>query len=254
MKNVLSTLFTFALMFFSHAVAFAENQTDSAQTTGGQIGLVDIVIIGLVVFLLIRVLLRKRNADNPDKPKYSPKLPTSRNDTTNIENLPPTGHQKPTDEGLANQERQARATWDYLSSHDNQQNASANPGQPATASFTPDNNDFLRGAKMLAGRYYEAWDTRDLEDLAPFITPAMHETLKLRAQYDPTPQTTELLLVDAKLISMKTEKGQEVATVQFDNLIRENSAKQPKNTHEIWVFMQPEDGSSTWRLDSITPA
>ncbi len=245
-------------IFYSQAVAFAVEQTaGTEQATSGEIGLVDILIIGLVVVLLVRILLRRRNANNPENPNMQSRMPGSRPDTQNTQNLPPTGHQKPeNEEGLANQERQARATWDYLSSHDRnngQQSGTYVQGQPASPSFATDNNDFLRGAKMLAARYHEAWDNRDLEDLAPFITPAMQETLKLRIQYDPTPQTTELLLVDAKLLGMKTENGQEIATVQFDNLIRENSAKQPKNTHEVWVFVQPEDGSSTWRLDSIKP-
>ena len=115
-----------------------------------------------------------------------------------------------------------------------------------------DQDDFLRGAKMVYVRLQEAWDKRDVEDIAAFATPAILNEVKEQAEADPNPSKTEIMLVNASLVSAERDGDDEVATVFFDVLLRENpDAKVPGQVRELWHFIRPAGSTQSWRLDGI---
>ena len=115
-----------------------------------------------------------------------------------------------------------------------------------------DQDDFLRGAKMVYIRLQEAWDKRDVEDIAAFATPAILNEVKAQAEADPNPSKTEIMLVNASLVSAERDGDDEVATVFFDVLLRENpDAQVPGQVRELWHFIRPAGSTQSWRLDGI---
>ena len=115
-----------------------------------------------------------------------------------------------------------------------------------------DQEDFLRGAKMLYTRLQESWDKRDVDDIATFTTQAILSEVKAQAQADPGPSQTEILLVNASLISAVRDGNDDVVTVFFDVLLRENQdADTPSQVRELCHFIRPSDATQSWRLDGI---
>ena len=65
------------------------------------------------------------------------------------------------------------------------------------------------------------------------------------------PSKTEILLVNAQLLSVVNEDKEQRAQVFFDVLMRERPDQPtPSNVREIWHFVRELDGG-TWKLDGI---
>lgn len=131
----------------------------------------------------------------------------------------------------------------------------ADSGAPSNASSIPanfDQADFLRGAKIAYTRLQESWDKRDLDDIARFTTQAIMDEVREQAKADPNPSRTDILLINANLISVEREGANEVASVFFDVLLREDpKAETPTQAREIWHFTRPAEASGSWKLDGI---
>ena len=115
-----------------------------------------------------------------------------------------------------------------------------------------DQDDFLRGAKILYTRLQESWDNRDVDDIATFTTPAILNEVRAQAEADFEPSRTEVMLINASLVSAEREGDSDVATVYFDVLLRESpEADIPSQVRELWHFVRPSGTAESWRLDGI---
>ena len=120
---------------------------------------------------------------------------------------------------------------------------------PLPADF--DAEEFLRGAKMAYNRLQAAWDSRDLNDIAQFASPAVMDAVRQQLAEETEPSKTEILLVNAQLLSVVNEDKEQRAQVYFDVLMRERPDQPtPSNVREIWHFVRELDGG-TWKLDGI---
>ena len=143
----------------------------------------------------------------------------------------------------------AAAGWDTLSSQDNAYNSQPEVVIPMPADF--DAEEFLRGAKMAYNRLQAAWDNRDLNDIAQFASPAVMDAVRQQLAEETEPSKTEILLVNAQLLSVVNEDKEQRAQVYFDVLMRERPDQPtPSNVREIWHFVRELDGG-TWKLDGI---
>jgi predicted lipid-binding transport protein (Tim44 family) len=113
-----------------------------------------------------------------------------------------------------------------------------------------DRAEFLEGAKLLYARLQEAWDKRDLEDIAQFATPDMCALLREQLAREEEPSNTEILTLEADLYSFAAEEGADRAAVYFDALLREYAGKTAANAREIWHFIR-EGRDGVWKLDGI---
>lgn len=114
-----------------------------------------------------------------------------------------------------------------------------------------DADEFLRGAKMAYSRLQNSWDKRDLDDIAQFATPAVLDAVREQLEAEPTPSTTEVLLVNAQLLGVENDGDEQRAQVFFDVLMRESPDQQaPSSVREVWHFVRPIAGGS-WKLDGI---
>ena len=193
--------------------------------------LLELVIIGGIIYLLFRLVAGRRR-DAPPKQRESR----------------PGG----------DMDRQAEDFWNHLRSKE-PDTSRQSPGSNRTDSAgSPDFNqeEFLQGAKAVYRRLQEAWDKRDLEDIRQFTTKNLLRELESRARQDPDPGETELLLVNARFLESSREGAEERASVYFDVLLREDGeGPNSKQVREVWSFSREKDNpDSHWKLDGIQAA
>jgi predicted lipid-binding transport protein (Tim44 family) len=123
--------------------------------------------------------------------------------------------------------------------------------QPVPPGF--DVNEFLSGAKAAYNRLQDSWNRRDLDDIRHFTSPEVWEEIRRQAQEDPTPGQTEILLVKAQVLEVKTVGDETLASVYFDVLMRESpDEERPKQVREVWHFSRKEsEAKSFWTLEGI---
>ena len=193
-------------------------------------GIMDILLLGILLFVGLKLFARARSKAQPapagagNAPMGGMEPPLQRNDT-------------------------AASGWDPLSGQNNAYNSQPEVVIPMPADF--DAEEFLRGAKMAYNRLQAAWDSRDLNDIAQFASPAVMDAVRQQLAEETEPSKTEILLVNAQLLSVVNEDKEQRAQVYFDVLMRERPDQPtPSNVREIWHFVRELDGG-TWKLDGI---
>ena len=193
-------------------------------------GIMDILLLGILLFVGLKLFARARSKAQPapagagNAPMGGMEPPLQRNDT-------------------------AASGWDTLSGQNNAYNSQPEVVIPMPADF--DAEEFLRGAKMAYNRLQAAWDSRDLNDIAQFASPAVMDAVRQQLAEETEPSKTEILLVNAQLLSVVNEDKEQRAQVYFDVLMRERPDQPtPSNMREIWHFVRELDGG-TWKLDGI---
>lgn len=193
-------------------------------------GIMDILLLGILLFVGLKLFARARSKAQPapagagNAPMGGMEPPLQRNDT-------------------------AASGWDTLSGQNNAYNSQPEVVIPMPADF--DAEEFLRGAKMAYNRLQAAWDSRDLNDIAQFASPAVMDAVRQQLAEETEPSKTEILLVNAQLLSVVNEDKEQRAQVYFDVLMRERPDQPtPSNVREIWHFVR-ELAGGTWKLDGI---
>lgn len=202
-------------------------------------GMFDLLLIGLVLFLVFRFIARRK-----------------------------AGESQATATAGAGAERSAQADpgqwsgsqWDRLRSAPSSHGQSGAAGATGQDTSRPgqnipgfDEEEFLRGAKLVYTRLQASWDSRDLEDIREFATTEVYDEIARQAAEDPTPSKTEILLVNARVLEAKVVGGQTVATVYYDVLMREDQTKDsPEQVREVWHFRRDNtDPKASWKLEGI---
>lgn len=127
------------------------------------------------------------------------------------------------------------------------------PAAPATvAAHVPADFDaagFEKIAKQVFIRLQAANDAGDQADLRRFTTPQMyasiqHDLLERGGQT----QRTEVLQLDASVVDVATENGQQIVSVRFWGLVREASEQAATDFDEVWHLVQSGEG---WLIAGI---
>jgi len=116
-----------------------------------------------------------------------------------------------------------------------------------------DEKEFLTGAKALYTRLQNSWDRRDLDDIRQFTSPEVHAEISRQAELDPTPGRTEILMIEARVIEVRTNGSETVISVLLDAMLREDGpASQAGQVREIWHVRRDESASAPqWTLEGI---
>lgn len=249
------------------------------------VGVADVLLLLVLVSLGVRIL-KNRSGASPAPRRQGQTIdmhdhPAGRNRTNNTD----TGEESPRrpspsvdiPDGEPNPHLYERAAgmWDHLKGDDDaparkraegftEPQQATRDDKPLTArdAYTSgkspvvpegfDTDDFLKGAKMVFSRLQQSWDARDMDDIAQFTTPEVHDEIKRQAAQDPTPSHSELLLVNARLLEVQQEENGLLATVFFDVLMRESrDGAQTEQVREIWHFLKSDEYAGIWRLDGI---
>ena len=121
------------------------------------------------------------------------------------------------------------------------------PGGMATS-------EFERLAKMVFIRLQAANDSANLDDLRKFTTPELFASLRLDLQDRGTAkQVTDVVQFDASVVDTVRENNQDIVTVRYQGLIREEADAAAQPFHELWHLVRPADGSADWAIAGITP-
>ena len=132
--------------------------------------------------------------------------------------------------------------------------ASAAPVVPATLPGGMATSEFERLAKMVFIRLQAANDTANLDDLRKFTTPELFASLRLDLQdRGSAKQTTDVVQIDAHVVETVRENNQDIVTVRYQGLIREEVDAGAQPFHELWHLVRPADGSADWAIAGITP-
>jgi len=198
--------------------------------------LLDLLLIGGGIFLLMRFLhRRKENTAGATSSGGNPY-------TMNRQNTP--DYDTTATQGSA---------WDNLRTGGDSQTAM--PGSGQTLNIPPgfDSDDFMKGAKAVYQRLQASWDKRDLDDIQQFSSPDVYTFIQEQNKKDPTPSTTEILLINGELLEVKTIGNQTVATVYFDVLMREDpSSQDTEQVREVWHFSKYDNKSGDhWVVEGI---
>lgn len=127
-------------------------------------------------------------------------------------------------------------------------------GAAATAALGTDAASFERIAKMIFVRMQAANDAADLEDLRKFTTPELFASLRLDLQERGTAQNqTDVVQLNATVVDTAQEGSQQIVSVRFDGLIREDLGGTANPFAEVWHLVRPLDGSRDWAIAGIAP-
>lgn len=110
----------------------------------------------------------------------------------------------------------------------------------------------LRDAKASFIRMQAAWDKADTDDLAKFTTPQVFAELKTQfAQRGASTDVTEVVSIEAELLSVETVTDLFLASVKFTGTIKPSAAAPAEPFVEVWNMSRPANGSTGWKLAGI---
>lgn len=114
-----------------------------------------------------------------------------------------------------------------------------------------DAQGFEKIAKQVFIRMQAANDAGDQADLRRFTTPQMYANIQQELlERGQQTQRTDVLQLDARVVDVATEDGQEVVSVRFWGLIREASEQAAQDFDEIWHLVRTP-GSEAWQIAGI---
>lgn len=210
---------------------------------GGGGGFLDIIILGLLVFVGYKLYKRFRNRSEQQPAQAGPGYYAGNNEEPMQVPL------QRTDGGADMWSRLKAAVNARDAGHSSQESFGNGGNAPVPPGF--DTEEFLKGAKAAYVRMQTSWDKRDLEDISHFATAAVMANLQEQMREDPNPSHTELMMVDAQLLGVAPDGNGERAEVYFDVLMKERPDQQtPENVREIWHFYRVSP-TANWKLDGI---
>lgn len=115
-----------------------------------------------------------------------------------------------------------------------------------------DRSGFERIAKLIFIRMQAANDAGDLNDLRQFATPEMFATFKLELQErGGARQQTDVVQLEAEVVDVESAPDQQIVSVRFHGLIREEQGSGAMRFDEVWHLVRPHDGSREWAIAGI---
>lgn len=111
---------------------------------------------------------------------------------------------------------------------------------------------FIRQAKINFVRLQAANDRRDLDDIRQFTAPEVFAEIQMQFQErGSTAQQTDVVQLEAELLSVDTEETRYVASVRYFGQLREDANSTPQAFEEVWHLTKPTDGSRGWQIAGI---
>jgi predicted lipid-binding transport protein (Tim44 family) len=132
---------------------------------------------------------------------------------------------------------------------------SAGAASPDLAPAVPagfDAEGFLRSAKVCFIRMQASYDAGNLQDLREFTSPEMFAELKLEIEERRgAANQTDVTTLDAQLLAVQRVGSDELVSVRFSGMIREQADAPAESFDEVWNFTRPITGEGGWVLAGI---
>ncbi len=207
------------------------------------INFMDILMFGGIGYLLLKLFAAKSGASR--RPAY------------NRDTIDNGQHYKPQSFDASPQQRSAGFDTDRLF-NDNTQNTFKQSAEHQDANFeeaTPagfDEADFLTGATGAYKDLQQAWDNRDLAEIRGLTTDKVFAEIQQQLNESSETNQTDVLKVDAELLSIREIGSELEAVVLFDAIIREDTTTQAEQVREVWHFIKSKNSlQPQWHLDGI---
>lgn len=173
----------------------------------------DILIIGLLAFVLFKLLRRRPVAAGPaSQPAYNAPAPMPQSDQRNaFDSVPP-----------------AR---DTLYGNGGGFSASSVPFNLPDGFNLP---AFIAGAREHYRTLQEAWNESDMDEIQDYVTPSLFNDLKAERATLPGKQHTEVLFVDAELVRADFDGEQAQVSVKFTGRYRDTVEGIEEPITDIW--------------------
>lgn len=216
----------------------------------------DILIFGGIAYLLFKIFAAKSNAGRRQpvftQDSYGSKQQTTQNRAQSFENKA--------------QQRSTGFDTDFLFNKDKKQTGSstdfhAQNIEQDDAGFDEDLDvipegfneaDFLIGATGAYKDLQKAWDKRDLAEIRGLTTDKVFAEIQDQLKASMEANNTDVLKVDAELLSIREIGTEFEAVVLFDSVIREDSGAQAEQVREVWHFIKSKNSLQLkWYLDGI---
>ncbi len=115
-----------------------------------------------------------------------------------------------------------------------------------------DVDELLRVARLSFVQLQAAWDRADISALGTLATaPLMEELRSQLAERGPGPNHTEVLSLDARLLSLEELQEAFVASVEFSGLIREQLDAGAAPFRELWLLAKLKSAGQGWQLARV---
>ncbi|RZJ08634.1 MAG: Tim44 domain-containing protein [Rubrivivax sp.] len=127
--------------------------------------------------------------------------------------------------------------------------AAAAPASSGGVASDFDSAGFEKIAKQVFIRLQTANDAGDQADLRRFTTPQMYASIQHDVlERGGKAQRTEVLQLDAKVVDIATENGEQIVSVRFSGLVREESDHAATDFDEVWHLIKSGEG---WLIAGI---
>ena len=208
----------------------------------------DILVFGGIAYLLFKLFAAKA------RPRRQSAYSSQQNDYSASNS-----QYKPQPFSTTSQQRSAGFDTDVLFDKNKKQDFSSDTQINDDADFESDvvpanfdEADFLAGAKGAFKDLQTAWDKRDLAEIRGLTTDKVFAEIQSQLNSTAEINQTDVLKVDAELLSIR-EMGSELeAVVLFDSSIREDVNDQPEQVREVWHFIKSKNSiQPKWYLDGI---
>ncbi|BCS87418.1 hypothetical protein [Pseudodesulfovibrio sediminis] len=234
--------FVVSLFVLTSAVpAFAQEATGSRSGS-----ILNVLLLGCIAYFLVRSF-RRRSGGGGAKPNKWNRPDQTPSDDTDQPDEPQQPAGRPTDKDEA-----ARRTWELLSSNpESKPTVQTDPVSPTVSNQVDgfDEAEFLEGAKVFFSHYQQAADAHDFKSIRDFISDeiyaqAMAQTVRGR---------TEVMLLTARLMEMKSETGRTMASVFYDAQLRiGDEGQQQEHLRAVWEFSRDDTvPNAFWVLETI---
>jgi len=199
----------------------------------------DILIFGLIAFMLFKMFARRRPAMNP---------------SSNTMDF---------DSPAQNNSMQRGFNTDLMfkdnSSNTSSRNAGTMQAEELVFEAPKDFNEaqFLDGANAAYSMLQQAWDDGELAEIRGLVTDKVFAEIQQQLQQRIGMNRTEIVNLDSRLLEIRTVGEELEASVMFDCLLREIDGEQTEDgraeqVREVWHFIKPLHGvKPTWYLDGI---
>jgi predicted lipid-binding transport protein (Tim44 family) len=200
----------------------------------------DILIFGGIAFILFRLFASKA------------RRPMSYNEEGYAQ-------YQPQPFSTSSQRTTASFDTDVLFDTDKKHHSSSNNDLYNDADFfqgtTPkgfDEVDFLTGAKGAFKVLQKAWDQSDLAEIRDLTTDKVFAEIQDQLNNSIEPNRTDVLKLNAELLSIRDIGAELEAVVLFDAIIKEDANSQAEQVREVWHFIKPKNSKQPkWYLDGI---
>lgn len=187
------------------------------------------LLLGVGVFLILRAVLRRGAATGP-RPAHATSY-----------------------SGLGQSAGQADLAGTAQPGQPSADNAATRPADLAAAGIPADFDaeGFLRQAKLNFIRLQAANDAGNMDDIRAFTSPEVYAEIELQyRERGRASQETDVQELEAQLLDVSLEAGQQIASLRFSGSLRENDGAAERFA-EVWHLARPQDGRSGWIIAGI---